>query len=56
MICGTAFGVAGVRHVQGHDIPWPGPILRRLLAAWSQVVEMDLSRQFLGPQGLCHDS
>jgi branched-chain amino acid aminotransferase len=47
MLCGTAFCVAGVRWFEGHAIPWPGPITRRLLAAWSDKVGLDIAAQLL---------
>ena len=33
MLCGSAFCLAGIRWIAGHDIPWLGPITQRLLAA-----------------------
>jgi branched-chain amino acid aminotransferase len=47
MLCGSAFCLAGVRWIAGHDIPWPGPITRRLLAAWSERVGLDIAAQML---------
>jgi branched-chain amino acid aminotransferase len=49
MLCGSAFCLAGVRWIAGHDIPWPGPITQRLLAAWSEQVGADIAGQFLSP-------
>jgi hypothetical protein len=46
-LCGTAFCLAGVGEINGHPLPWPGPILTRLLSAWSAMVGLDISRQFL---------
>lgn len=52
LLCGTGFGVAGVKTLTGFDRPrsfdWPGPVYRRLLAAWSNLVGVDIERQFLG--------
>jgi branched-chain amino acid aminotransferase len=46
MLAGTAFCVAGVRRLDGVDLPWPGPVWRRLLAAWSARVGVDIEGQF----------
>jgi branched-subunit amino acid aminotransferase/4-amino-4-deoxychorismate lyase len=52
LLCGTGFGVAGVRAwTDGRGtrtFPWPGPAYRRLLAAWSALVGVDIARQFTG--------
>jgi branched-chain amino acid aminotransferase len=50
MLCGTAFCLAGVSWFEGHAIPWPGPITRRLLAAWSDRVGLDVAAQVLAAQ------
>ncbi len=49
MLCGSAFCLAGVRWVARYDVPWPGPITQRLLAAWSEQVGADIAGQFLSP-------
>jgi branched-chain amino acid aminotransferase len=55
MLTGTAFGLAGVRQVihpsltNPLQLEWPGPVFRRLLAAWNQLVGLDLEQHFLGP-------
>ena len=46
MICGTAFCLAGVSRINDHRIPWPGPVFKRLLDAWSEDVGLDISSQF----------
>jgi branched-subunit amino acid aminotransferase/4-amino-4-deoxychorismate lyase len=51
MLTGTGFGVAPVREiVPRHGEPfafaWPGPVCKRLLAAWSDLVGVDIERQF----------
>lgn len=46
MLMGTGFCIAGVRAVNGRTLPWPGPVFRRLLAAWSDHVGVDIARQF----------
>ncbi len=48
MLCGTAFCLAGVRWFEGHTLPWPGPLTLRLLAAWSDLVGVDVAAQMLG--------
>jgi branched-subunit amino acid aminotransferase/4-amino-4-deoxychorismate lyase len=48
MLAGTAFCVAGVRRLHGVDLPWPGTIVRRLLAAWSARVGVDIEGQITG--------
>ncbi len=47
MLCGSAFCLAGVRWIAGHDVSWPGPITQRLLAAWSERVGVNIAGQFL---------
>ena len=53
MLTGTGFCVAGVRELVESfgpkPIGWPGPVFRRLLAAWSDLVGVDVERQFVGP-------
>lgn len=46
MLTGTAFCIAGVRQIDGHKLPWPGPVFRKLLAAWSDLVGIDIAQQF----------
>lgn len=52
LLCGTGFAVAGVRtwtDTSGtRTFDWPGPAYRRLLAAWSALVGVDIARQFTG--------
>lgn len=47
-LCGTAFCLAGVARLHGREIPWPGPILQQLEAAWIEHVGMDFAAQILG--------
>jgi len=55
MLTGTGFCLAGVREYHHYWNPaprrfdWPGPVFRRLLAAWSDLVGVDVERQFTGP-------
>ena len=51
MLSGTGFCLAGVRQIAPeHGEPihceWPGPLFRRLLAAWSDLVGVDIEGQF----------
>jgi branched-chain amino acid aminotransferase len=50
-LAGTGFCVAGVRRIDGVDLTWPGPMFRRLVAAWSEIVGVDVAGQFLGERG-----
>lgn len=51
LLCGTGFGVAGVKALHDGDrtrtFDWPGPVYRRLLAAWSRLAGVEIERQFL---------
>jgi hypothetical protein len=50
LLTGTGFCLAGVRRfsfkAQGRDYNWPGPVFRKLLAAWSELVNVDIAKQF----------
>jgi branched-chain amino acid aminotransferase len=52
MLVGSAFGVAGVSRFVWNDevvpYPWPGPVFTRLAAAWSDLVGVDIVKQFVG--------
>lgn len=48
MLTSTPYCLAGVQSLDGHPIPWPGPVLRRLQAAWSERVGLDIVAQILG--------
>jgi branched-subunit amino acid aminotransferase/4-amino-4-deoxychorismate lyase len=45
MICGTAFCLAGVRHLEERTYPFPGPTLGRLLERWNAAVGLDIHEQ-----------
>ena len=47
MLTCTSYCVAGVRRLNGVELPWPGPVWRRLLAAWSERVGVDIEAQIL---------
>lgn len=48
MLCGTAFGIAGVSRLEGTALPWPGPITRRLIEEFSAEAGLDVPAQFRG--------
>jgi branched-chain amino acid aminotransferase len=54
MLAGTGFCIAGVRSYSPLWNPspklflWPGPVFRKLLAAWSDHVGVDIEKQFTG--------
>jgi branched-chain amino acid aminotransferase len=47
LLTGTSFGLAGVSRIDGQALTWPGPVYRRLLAAWGEATGMDIAGQFL---------
>ncbi len=47
MLTCTSYCVAAVRRLNGVELPWPGPVWRRLLAAWSERVGVDIEAQIL---------
>jgi len=56
MLTGTGFCVAGAREFAARvgvsrTYPWPGPLFRRLLVAWSDLVGVDIEGQFLSISG-----
>ena len=50
LLTGTGFCVAGVKRFasgkHARNYVWPGPIFRKLLAAWSDLVGLDIEKQF----------
>jgi branched-subunit amino acid aminotransferase/4-amino-4-deoxychorismate lyase len=49
LLAGSGFGLAGVRRVVGgQEFAWPGPVLLKLQAAWSDLVGLDVVRQMTG--------
>lgn len=54
MLTGTGFCLAGVRALfEGgapapHRFAWPGPAFTKLLAAWGDLVGLDIAKQFTG--------
>jgi branched-subunit amino acid aminotransferase/4-amino-4-deoxychorismate lyase len=46
----TPYCLAGVRELNGNALPCPGPITRRLLAAWNERAGLDVERQILAAQ------
>jgi len=47
MLASTSFCVAGVSRIEGRAIPWPGPVWKQLLTAWSVQVGVDIAGQIL---------
>jgi branched-subunit amino acid aminotransferase/4-amino-4-deoxychorismate lyase len=50
LLTSTPYCLAGVCSVDGVRVPWPGPILERLLVSWNDLVGFDLRRQILSSQ------
>ena len=50
MLSSTPYCLAGVRSIHGHKVPWPGPIMQRLIEAWSADVGVDIHGQFANVQ------
>ncbi len=52
LLAGSAFGIAGVRRFVWQrktvEYPWPGPVCTQLAAAWSDLVGVDIVKQFTG--------
>lgn len=51
LLAGSAFGVAGVREIRDTgkiEYQWPGPVFTKLAAAWSDLVGVDIVKQFTG--------
>ncbi|MBA4065152.1 MAG: hypothetical protein C0501_15840 [Isosphaera sp.] len=49
LLAGTGFCLAGVRRLGPRDFAWPGPVFRRLLAGWSDLVGVDIQKSFTDP-------
>jgi branched-subunit amino acid aminotransferase/4-amino-4-deoxychorismate lyase len=47
MLTCTSYCIAGVRRINGVELRWPGPVWRRLLAAWSERVGVDIEGQIV---------
>jgi hypothetical protein len=52
LLAGTGFCVAGVKRFvcgkHAREYAWPGPVFGKLLAAWSDLVGVDVAKQFTG--------
>jgi branched-chain amino acid aminotransferase len=46
ILTSTSFGVCGVSSFNSRPIPWPGKVLEQLRAAWSDLVGIDIWRDF----------
>lgn len=53
LLAGSGFCVAGVQRFaigkQSREYTWPGPVFRKLLAAWNDLVGVDIAKQFSEP-------
>jgi branched-chain amino acid aminotransferase len=47
LLTSTPYCVAGVARLDGHALPWPGPVHARLLAAWGGRVGIAIAQQIL---------
>ena len=47
LLTSTSYCLAGVRQINDRVLPWPGPMLRCLLEAWSADVGVDIHGQIL---------
>jgi branched-subunit amino acid aminotransferase/4-amino-4-deoxychorismate lyase len=48
MLTSTPYCLAGVSRLNGMSLPFPGPVMRQLLAAWSADIGLDIHGQILG--------
>ncbi len=52
LLTGTGFCVAGVKRFacaeRSRDYTWPGPVFGKLLAAWSDLIGVNIAKQFTG--------
>lgn len=48
MLASTPYCLAGVRRVNGAELPWPGPAFERLLRRWGDRVGVDIRAQVCG--------
>lgn len=48
LLSNTSYCIAGVSRLSGQALPWPGPVLQKLQAAWSTKVGLDIAGQILG--------
>jgi branched-chain amino acid aminotransferase len=47
LLTSTPYGLAPVRRLDDHNYPAPGPVARRLMAAWDEVAGLSIARQIL---------
>ena len=47
LLTNTAYCLAHVVQINRHSFPGPGPLFRRLLAAWNDEVGIDIHRQII---------
>jgi branched-subunit amino acid aminotransferase/4-amino-4-deoxychorismate lyase len=46
-LCSTPYGIAPIGNLNGRQLPVNGPVFERLLAAWNELVGLDIRQQFL---------
>jgi branched-chain amino acid aminotransferase len=51
MLASTPYCLAGVSRINGQALPWPGPVMRRLIEAWSADVGVDIHGQIVSLAG-----
>lgn len=47
LLCSTPYGIAPIGNLNGRQLPVNGPVFERLLAAWNELVGLDIRQQFL---------
>jgi branched-chain amino acid aminotransferase len=45
MLASTPYCVAGVREINGTALPWPGPVMQRIVAEWGADIGVDIHGQ-----------
>jgi branched-chain amino acid aminotransferase len=45
MLTSTPYCLVGVSQINGLPLSWPGPVFRRLLQAWDEVIGLDIRQQ-----------
>jgi branched-subunit amino acid aminotransferase/4-amino-4-deoxychorismate lyase len=52
MLASTPYCLAGVSEINGTRLAWPGGVMRRLIEAWSENVDMDIHGQIRAASGV----
>jgi branched-chain amino acid aminotransferase len=50
LLANSTYCLAGVSRIAGHDVPFPGPMLHRLLDVWGELVGVDVRKQTGHPE------